>query len=224
MGYLSDIIVDGDHGFHSAARKKAGVQVVLSPFEMQLPVGEGAGQYRRGDRTLRPRVACTTIIMQVEGKEVERQGRKVFQLAAESKAEIEEKGYRPRELEDKEELPDNKRGLVGEAEPDKAAEAKEVAMEEAAALEVAELEAEGRYVVEKILEKRMLRNGEVEYLVKWEDYPEEETEWVRVTDFIDGENTEVFDMVRAFEDQLLTAGRSRAGRERRPNQNFRDFV
>jgi hypothetical protein len=224
LGYLSDIMVDGDHGIHSTARKKAGVQVVLSPFEMQLPVGERAWQYRRGERTLRPRVACTTIIMQVEGEEVERQGRKLFQLTAESQAEIEEKGYRPRKLEDMEELLDGERGLVGEDELGRAAEAEEVAMEEADALEVAELEAEGRYVVERILEKRLLRNGEVEYLGKWEDYPKEETEWVRVTDLIDGENTEVLDMVRAFEDQLLTAGRSRAGRKRRPNQNFRDFV
>jgi hypothetical protein len=57
LEYLSDIIVDGDHGIHSEARKKVGVQVVLSSFEMHLHVGEGAWQYCRGKRTLRPRVA-----------------------------------------------------------------------------------------------------------------------------------------------------------------------
>jgi hypothetical protein len=104
-------------------------------------------------------------------------------------------------------------------------EAEEVAAEEADRLEVAELEAEGRYVVEKVLDKQIKRNGEVEYLIKWEDYPEERNAWVLVTDLIDKDrNPEVFEMVRAFEDRLLARGHSRAGHERRPNARLRDFV
>jgi hypothetical protein len=223
LGYLADIIVDGDAGNHSAAKKKAGVQVVFSPFLMQLPVNEGAWQYRRGERTLRPRVACTTVIMEVEGEEVEREEVKVFQLTAECKVELEQKGYRPREVKDLRELQGEEPGVQFE-EPGRVGKAEIVAAEEAEALEVAELEAEGRFVVEKILDKRLKRNGEIEYLVKWENYSEENNEWVLVTDLLDKENSEVFDMVRAFEDQLLAAGQSRAGRERRPNRNLQDFV
>jgi hypothetical protein len=103
LEYLADTIVDGNAGAISAAKKKARVQVVLSPFALQLPVNACTWQYVREERTLRPRVACTTVIMEVEGEEVERQGRKVFQVTAECKSELEQKGFRPRELEDEEE-------------------------------------------------------------------------------------------------------------------------
>ena len=71
----------------------------------------------------------------------------------------------------------------------------------------------------------MKNNGEVEYLVKWEDYPEEENEWVPLANLADPEAPEVFAMLREFEDGLLVrGGRTRGGRERRPNVTLRDFV
>jgi hypothetical protein len=103
LGFLSDIVVDGDAGVHSASKKKAGVQVVLAPLLMELPVRSEVWQYRRGERTMRPRVACTSVIMEVELEEAERDGRKVLQLAEESKAELEGADYRPREVEEVEE-------------------------------------------------------------------------------------------------------------------------
>ena len=71
--------------------------------------------------------------MEVEGDEAERFGRRAFQLSGECKVELEQKGYRPRELE-----------MVEEEESEAGRlEVEEMAAEEADALEVAELEAEG---------------------------------------------------------------------------------
>jgi hypothetical protein len=77
--------------------------------------------------------------------------------------------------------------------------------------------------VKAIVDKRILRNGDVEYLVDWENY--QENEWVSVGDLVHPNRPETSAIVRKFEDKLLVArGPTRAGRERRPNITLRDFV
>jgi hypothetical protein len=216
---LTDIVVDGDAGVHSASKKKAWVQVVLAPLLMELPVRSEVWQYRRGVRTLRPRVACTSVIMEVELGEAERDGRKVLQLAEKSKAELQGADYRPREVEESEEEEECRGDLSEEARK----EAEDAEAEEEDLLEVAELEAQGLYIVKAIVNKRTLRNGDVEYLVDWENY--QENEWVSVGDLVHPNRPKTLAIVREFEDKLLVARRpTRAGRERRPNTTLKDFV
>ena len=51
LGHLADIIVDGDAGAHSAAKKKSGVQVVLGTVHPGATGGGGHVAIREGIRT-----------------------------------------------------------------------------------------------------------------------------------------------------------------------------
>ena len=59
-------------------------------------------------------------------------------------------------------------------------------------MEPDESDSEG-YVVEKILDKR-IRNGYVEYFLKWKDYPSNHNSWEH-----EG-NLECFELIQAFEE------------------------
>jgi hypothetical protein len=161
-------------------------------------------------------VVCTTMTMEVEGEEVERQGRKVFQLTAECKLELLQKEFRPWELKGKGEVEGEHGPSAGNL--DRVVEAEEVAKEDDNLLDVAQLEAKGRYVVEKVLlDKNIKRIGESSTSSNGRTTRKRKNSWVLVVDsFTREENPEVFEMVRAFEDQLLAGVQSRARCERRP--------
>jgi hypothetical protein len=60
------------------------------------------------------------------------------------------------------------------------------------------------YVVEKIINKRVKgrgRSARIEYLVKWEGYPEHESTWQGLKDLEDAR-----DLVQEYEDQVLSEG------------------
>jgi ''chromo'' (CHRromatin Organisation MOdifier) domain. len=59
---------------------------------------------------------------------------------------------------------------------------------------MAEEEQEEVYVIEKIVDKKLTKEGKVKYFLKWKDYPESDNTWEMAEDL------DCDDLIRAFEE------------------------
>lgn len=71
---------------------------------------------------------------------------------------------------------------------------------------------EEEYVVEKIVQKRIVR-GKTQYFLKWKGYPESENTWEP------RENLDCPDLIRAFEEKLIQEKKSGSARSRGINDS-----